>query len=294
MDFGEHMATADQAEPTVCGPEESDGPIIPSVSIEALLGRRAAAVACLERIRDAAAEFTTIGETLELGKGYDGSTAQFKWREPLDGHRSDGRPVVADASWFERSKKAIDAALWEYLLALSGMRTFMDAQAKREWAEVINKLATPELTADVVHATFSELRNQRGQFFERGVVKVYRRLSWDYKTNKPYRFGKRLILRRVIDSMGFASQDTCEALDDLVRACCILTKTPEPDHRQGLYRALSASLDRKPREWSNEYLHIRTFKNGNGHLTFKRLDLVKELNLILHKHHPNSLAAEVR
>lgn len=294
MDSGERMASPDQGEPTVCEPVESDSPIIPSLSIEALLARRDAAVACLERIRDAAAEYADIGETLELGKGYDGPTAQYKWREPLDGHRSDGLPVVADSKWFARSKKAIDAALWEYLLALSGMRTFMDAQAKREWSEVIDKLNTPELTADVVHATFADLRSRREGFFERGVVSLFRRLSWHYKTNKPQRFGKRLILKHVIDAYGFASQSTCEALDDLIRACHILDKKPEPDHRQGIYRALSAGLDRKPREWQDEYLHIRTFKNGNGHLTFRRLDLVEELNLILHKHHPDALAPDLR
>lgn len=265
------------------------------MSITALLARRDAAIACLERIRDAATEYAAIGETLELGKGYDGPTAQYKWSEPLGGHRNDGLPSVSDTEWFVRSRKAIDAALWEYLLALSGMRTFMDAQAKREWAKVINELDTPELTEDVVHTTFADLRDRRSGFFERGVVSLFRRLSWDYKTNKPQRFGKRLILKHVVDIYGFANQGACEALDDLVRACRLLDKKPEPDHRQGLYRALSApSMNRKPREWRDEYLHIRTYLNGNGHITFLRTDLVAKLNRILHKNCPDALPQETR
>jgi hypothetical protein len=274
--------------------DDGPGDIIPSLSIEALLARRDAAVSALERIRDAASEYATIGEALTLGVGYDGPTAQHKWGEPLGGGRHDALPPVADEKWFERSKKTVDAALWEHLLALSGLRTFLDAQAKRDWSEAIEKLTAPELTAANIRETFRELHGRRGEFFERGVVKLFRRLSWDYKTNKPQRFGKRIILKYVIDAYGFASQTTCEALDDLIRAFHLLDKQPEPDHRQGIYRALSAGLDRKPREWSNAYLHIRTFKNGNGHLTFLREDLVQELNLVLHKHHPNSLPPEIR
>lgn len=268
--------------------------IIPSLSIEALLSRRDAAVRCLERIRDAAAEYAEIGQALKLGAGYDQATAQHKWREPLESNRGH-LPAVADDGWFERSRKAVDAALWEHLLALSGMRTFMDAQAKKEWAEVIDKLTTPELTAEVVHETFRALRERRGEFFERGVVKLFRRLSWDYRTNRPQKFGKRIILRHVVDGCGFASSGTCEALDDLVRALHILDRTPEPDHRRSAYSALSnGGMDRGPREWGNDYLHVRTFKNGNGHVTFLRENLVGELNLILHKHHPDALPPEIR
>lgn len=273
---------------------DAAGSIIPSLSIEALLARRDAAVRCLERIRDTVAEYAEIGQALTLGVGYDHPTAQYKWREPLDGNRSDGKPAVTHKEWFERSKKAVDAALWEHLLALSGMRTFMDAQAKAEWAEVIEKLSTPELTADIVHETFRALRERRGEFFERGVVKLFRKLSWDYKTNKPQRFGKRIILKWVVDSLGFAGQTTCEALDDLNRAFHLLDKQPEPDHRRGAYHALSSSLNRGPREWSTPYLHVRTFKNGNGHVTFLRAELVEELNRILHKHHPNALPPDLR
>ncbi|ONZ24329.1 hypothetical protein A8F44_22135, partial [Burkholderia cenocepacia] len=39
---------------------------------------------------------------------------------------------------------------------------------------------------------------------------------------------------------------------------------------------------------------LRWFKNGNGHLTFKRADLVDRMNLILAKHYPNALASEAR
>jgi len=45
-------------------------------------------------------------------------------------------------------------------------------------------------------------------------------------------------------------------------------------------------------EAENDYFHLRWFKNGNGHLTFKRADLVEQMNRILAKHYPNALASE--
>lgn len=270
------------------------GSIIPSLSIDALLARRDAAVACLERIAQAAAEYGEIGKALDLGKGYDHATAKYKWDEPLEGGRHDALPNVAHDGWLEQSRKAVDAALWEYLLALSGLRTFLDAEAKKDWAEAIDKRNTPELTAQNIHDTFRAMHARRDDFFERGVVKVFRRLSWDYKTNKPQRFGKKLIMRYVIDSMGFATQSTCEALDDLIRAMHVLDKKPEPDHRRGAWNALSKSMSLDRREWETDYFHLKTFKNGNGHLVFKRLDLVEDLNRILHNHHPDALPPELR
>lgn len=270
------------------------GFIVPSLSIEALLIRRDAAIAALERIRDAAAEYHTIGQALALGVGYNEATAQHKWAEPLDGGRYDGLPAISHDAWFEHSRKAIDAALWEHLLALSGLRTFLDAQAKQEWSEAIQKLKTPELTEQNIRDTFESLHARRSEFFERGVVKLFRELSWDYKTNKPQRFGKRLILKWLTDAFGFANSRTCEALDDLIRAFYLLDGKPEPDHRQGVYSALSSGLSREPRQWSNAYLHVRTFKNGNGHVTFLREELVVKLNHILHRHHPDALPAETR
>lgn len=41
----------------------------------------------------------------------------------------------------------------------------------------------------------------------------------------------------------------------------------------------------------NEYLQIRVYKNGNGHVTFKRPELVDRMNLIIAKHFPGALPA---
>ncbi|MCS6515129.1 DUF4942 domain-containing protein, partial [Burkholderia thailandensis] len=83
-------------------------------------------------------------------------------------------------------------------------------------------------------------------------------------------------------------------LDDLTRVCCILDGKPEPDHRHGADGLFSEAPQARRTEAENAYFHLRFFKNGNGHLTCKRLDLVEKMNQILAKHYPNALASEAR
>jgi hypothetical protein len=127
--------------------------IIPSLSMEALIARREAALAALRKIRDAVAEFEANGETLKLGEDYGHhSRAGSKWTEPVCGGRS-WEHAVNGLGWFEWASKNVDSALWEHLLALSGLRTFLDAEAKKDWDEAIEKNKTPELTAPVKACT---------------------------------------------------------------------------------------------------------------------------------------------
>ncbi|WP_149000120.1 DUF4942 domain-containing protein, partial [Shigella sonnei] len=59
------------------------------------------------------------------------------------------------------------------------------------------------------------------QTFEQGLIDVYRKLSWDYRTNNPCRLGKKIIIENLLYrwSNGRVTLDCSgrEALDDLVR-----------------------------------------------------------------------------
>lgn len=144
-----------------------------------------------------------------------------------------------------------------------------------------------------IEATFTHLYGARGGMFERGVLACFRRLSWDYRTNQPFKFGKRIIVKYLL-SQGSTNHRVTNELDDLIRVFCVLDGKPEPDHRHGAYALVWNARHERRTEAENDYLHLRWFKNGNGHLTFKRLDLVEKINVILAKHYPNALASEVR
>jgi hypothetical protein len=262
---------------------------IPSISLQALLQRRDAAVERLQTIFQAVKEYGEIGDALAMvikqGDHEYTSNAGYKFRASFDRHSSDG---VGTPCWLTKATACVDASLWDLLLDGSGLRTFLDAAARREWDQQIEKGETPPLTADNIRATFAALHSHRGEFFERGVVGVFRSLSWEFRTNLPRMFGKRIIVGCLTDSCGHPCQRASDSLDDLLRAFHVLDGKPEPDHRSGVRSRLWAHRDRKAL-LEDPYLSIRIFKNGNGHVALLRQDLVEELNRIIARAFPNAL-----
>ena len=264
--------------------------LVPSVSIDNLLAQRDAIV---ERLRRAAELLSEVEELSHSAFGDDSMAAPS-----LECRRNH----VYFPDGIQELVKRVDATAWDFLMERSGLRTFMDAAARAKWQTEVSERRVPELTMENIEATFRELFSARRDMFERGVVEVFRHLSWDYKTNNPRLFGKRIILRNVVDSWGTSANRYvsgpnsagCDRLDDLVRVMSVLDGKPEPDHRQGVYPTLREVI-RFDRELPSDpvviadLLSVRCFRNGNGHITFLRADLIEQLNVIIAKHHPRAL-----
>ncbi len=265
--------------------------LVPGLSIDQLLQRRDDMVT---RIRSA---HRLLGEADQLAEALFGDENR--------GHRLDLQTSSSHKSFTctggdEKLIREIDGRAWSYLLQKSGLQTFLDAAAREKWRHAINKNDVPPLTRANIEGTFTHLYETRGEMFERGVLAVFHALSWDYKTNSPVRFGKRLILRRIVDVWGFGkdvyisgvAHGGADQLDDLIRVLSVLDGKPEPDHRQGTYHRLCEAKWPKAAPVADlDYFTVRGFRNGNGHLTFTCPDLVDRLNQILAKHHPNALPA---
>lgn len=265
--------------------------LVPSASLSALLQSRDAILERIEKAMALMAEVRTIGAGAFTGwwnghfelqsSGYRRGSAAFNV-ENLD-------------MW----KKTVDAEGWDHLLKVMGLRTFMSAEARKKWDADINAHAFPELTRENVEATFGALYARRSTMFEDGVIQVFRSLSYCYKTNCPRMFGKRLVLRGVVNPRSRFWPESVthgrgvDSLDDLLRVMHVVDGKPEPDHRQGAYRLLNEA------KWPScgpfelhGYVSLRGFKNGNCHLTFLRPDLVEKLNGILAKNSPGCLPAK--
>lgn len=275
----------------------TDLPLIPSVSIAALLQRRNDILA---NLREA---FERIRRAKELAKntGFPGieftAYRQMRGRAPVIATQRDptwdgggGAGALEDVVEFAR--QVVDAGAWAFLMDQSGLRTFMSEKARAEWdAALTDGAAVPPLTKETIIATFQGLHERRGEMLDEGIAEIFHSLSWNYKSNSPVMFGKRLVLRHVVSAWGGSRQ--LDKLDDLERVFFKSDNKPEPDHRSAL-----ASQIRRQRcgnsafTVEDEYLTVRIFKNGNGHLTFKRPDLVDELNRIIARIHPNALPAD--
>lgn len=276
--------------------------LVPSVSIENLVNQRAAVV---DKINAAAAlirEASSLAGAAHLGmpsiniclgysRGHGERSIAAGYLHPKSNGDTLKREEADRREVAEMIRVGVDSTAWQYLMHESGMRSLMDAQARDKWDKAIHEGDIPELTAANIRSTFGMLRDSRGEIFERGVIACFKSLAWCYKTNLPQKFGKRIVVRFLTGGYNSSTNH----LDDLVRVLSVLDGKPEPDHRNGIGAAISnAGLSgwlRKAGTVETDYLTIKTFKNGNGHVTFKRPELVDKMNLIIAKHYPGALPA---
>lgn len=264
--------------------------VVPSVSIENMLRKRTAVVDRLQQIVDLTREAEEISVSAGLGSmGWIIDDLRYQECRTLD------------RSFLESCTKRMDVCGWRTLMSESGLWSFMDAKAREDWNKRLEKFEAPEFTADNINATFSMLYASRGEIFERGVINVFQQLSWHYRTNLPHKFGKRLILsallyERLGKGVGYGSPHhrTTDKLDDLLRVLYVLDRKPEPDHRNGSYVMVADGIHEGKAGTENDYIRLKWFKNGNGHLEFRRLDLVEKMNAIIAKHFPNALPTPYR
>jgi hypothetical protein len=264
--------------------------LVPSVSIDNLLQQRDAIVGRIEKIAELVHEMTALSQAAISS---DDAVPSLECRRCCGSIPDHMAPII----W------RIDAAFWSYLMSQSGLRSLMDAKARAEWDRSLYETKdVPPLTRDTIRETFSALYDRRGEMFERGVVSVFRSLSWDYKTNQPHLFGKKIIIERVLDIWN-ASADRryssgpswtgCDRLDDLLRVMLVLDGQPEQDHRQGAYHVLREHFGyvRHSEEKISlaGMISVRCYRNGNAHVVFLRPDLVEKMNEIVARWHPGAL-----
>jgi hypothetical protein len=265
------------------------GNLVPSVQIDALLAQREQILIHVRQALDLLVTADRLAVDAGFGSHWQGLAEQIERtrysrfgaadRDSTD-YAANPAPEVG-----ELYAKDLDAGGWDYLLRASGLRTFMDSTAREQWGKTIQEKKAPPFTRDNITATFQSLHAARADMVERGVIEVFRGLSWHYKTNQPVRFGKRLIVSYL---RGYRCRST-DQLDDLMRALCLYDGQPEPDHRNGIGAQVRAAESEGKSAFETAYFSLRWYKNGNGHVTFKCPALIDRLNAIIAKHYPGAL-----
>lgn len=268
--------------------------VVPSISIEAVLMRRNLAIAkagegidALRECAQIAAQSGFQAPEVAIMQGY---TSRVSRRMTSYHHAADERGEL-----METIRTEIDRSVWVMLMNESGMLSLMDAKARADWNDQMHSSTIPAVTREAIESTFGELHEKRVDIFERGVVNVFRSLSWCYKRNLPQKFGKRIIVSYVTyksigSGIGGANHSKTDQLDDLERVFHIIDGRPEPDHRSGWYhRVYEAARQPAPHAVASPYMAARLHKNGNAHIEFLRLDIVDRMNAILAKHYGNAL-----
>lgn len=263
--------------------------LICSTSIERIVTGRDAALKQIEQLIQQLDSISRL--TSEIG----GGTAQ-DWAMKA-GHRYDNWLTEKADKAMPAVTRNIDRSIWRDLMLRSGMMALMDAQARDQWHKNLEEGDLPAISEANILSTFEQLHLNKMNVFERGIINVFKGLSWDYKTNSPCSFGKKIIVNNLVthNRWGFSLNWGWrrDQLADLERMLFLLDGKPIPDNRGDVTIRLMDHIRDNPSKdiYEDDFFSIRYFRKGTAHITFKRCDLTEKMNDIVAKYYPWMLAA---
>ncbi|HDH0696982.1 TPA: DUF4942 domain-containing protein [Klebsiella aerogenes] len=262
--------------------------VICSTSIERIVTGRNTAIAQIETLMQQLDDISALTSSVGGGKSNEWGVRQYRY----DCWLMD-KPETA----IKAITQNIDRSIWKDLMNKSGMLALMDAQARNEWYNSLEKEDIPAVSEENILSTFEQLHLNKGEVFERGVINVFKGLSWDYRTNSPCKFGAKIIVCGLVkfDRWGFGLSWGWQRdrLTDLERMLMLLDGKPVPDNRADVTRRLGDHIhsNRHSNRYEDEMFTIKYFQKGTAHITFKQPELVDKLNDIIARHYPGTLAA---
>lgn len=276
-----------QHDPEILSTTQHD--IICSTSIERIVSGRNAALVRIESIIKQLDAISDLTASIGGGRADDWAIRQGNrydcWLvEPVD----KALPIIT---------RNIDRSLWRDLMLKSGMLSLMDAAAKTQWASDLESGELPEISEANILSTFEQLHASKADVFERGVINVFKGLSWDYKSNHPCYFSKKIIVNNLVrhDKWGYSLNWGWrrDQVADLERMLHLLDGKAIPDNRGDITSRLGDYIRDNPhaQSFDDDYFTVKYFQKGTGHITFKRPELVEKLNNIVAKHYSGMLAS---
>ena len=263
--------------------------VICSTSIERIVTGRNAALAQIEALIQQLNDISTLTRSIGGKTALDWAMKQ----EFRCGCWLMEKPETA----MKAITRNLDRGIWRDLMKKSGMLSIMDAQARDQWYRNLEGENIPAVSEANILSTFEQLHLNKGDVFERGVINVFKGLSWDYKSNSPCKFGKKIIVTGLVkyDRWGFGLNWGWrrDRLSDLERMLMLLDGKPVPDNRADITRRLADHIhaNRHSNRYEDEMFSIKYFQKGTAHITFKRPELVDKMNDIIARHYPGMLAS---
>ncbi|OMQ18932.1 DUF4942 domain-containing protein [Serratia oryzae] len=266
--------------------------VICSTSIERIVTGRNAALAQIEALIHQLEDISAITSSIGGGIARDWAMRQdFRCGCWLMEKAETAMPVIT---------RNLDRDIWQDLMKKSGMLSVMDAQARDQWYRNLESKDLPAISTESIYSTFEQLHRDKGEVFERGVINVFKSLSWHYKTNSPCKFGKKIIVNGLVsyNQWGFTLNHSYrrDQLADLERMLFLLEGKAIPDNRRDvtarLYDHISAHR-LKAEVYEDEYFSIKYFMKGSAHLAFRKPELMDKMNDIIAKHYPGVLPERV-
>ncbi|NDO82721.1 restriction endonuclease subunit M [Citrobacter sp. NCU1] len=264
--------------------------VICSTRIERIVTGRNAALKQIEQLIQQLDAISRL--TSEIGGG-----AAQDWAMKV-GYRYDSWMTENADKALPAITRNIDRSIWRDLMLKSGMMALMDAQARDQWHKNLEEGDLPAIDEANILSTFEQLHLNKMDVFERGIINVFKGLSWDYKTNRPCSFGKKIIVSNLVthNHWGFSLNWGWrrDQLADLERMLFLLDGKPIPDNRGDVTTRLMDHIRANPSKdaYEDDFFSIRYFQKETAHITFKRYDLTEKMNDIVAKHSLGMLEAK--
>ncbi|HEM8563022.1 TPA: DUF4942 domain-containing protein [Citrobacter farmeri] len=262
--------------------------VICSTSIERIVTGRNAALSLTEILIHQLSDISALTDSIGGGKANEWGVRQYRYDCWLM-----EKPETA----MKAITRNIDRSIWKDLMQRSGMLALMDAAARNEWYNSLEKDDIPAISEANILSTFEQLHLSKGEVFERGVINVFKGLSWNYKTNSPCKFGSKIIVSGLVkyDRWGFGLNWGWQRdrLADLERMLMLLDRKPIPDNRADVTCRLGDHIHENGHNnrYEDDMFAIKYFQKGTAHITLKRPDLVDQLNDIIARYYSGTLAA---
>ena len=259
--------------------------VICSTSIERIVTGRNAALAQIETLIQQLDDISTLTSNIGGGKANEWGVRQYRY---------DCWLMDIPETAMKAITQNIDRRIRKDLMNKSGMLALMDEQSRDEWYNSLEKDDIPAISEENILSTFEQLHQSKAEVFERGIINVFKGLSWDYKSNSPCKFGKKIIVDGLVqyDRWGFHFRHGSrrEQLADLDSMLNLLDGKPVPENRNDLSVRLDAHISKQHASvYEDEYVEIRYFQKGTGHIIFKRSDLIDKMNEIVARYFPATL-----
>jgi hypothetical protein len=263
--------------------------LILSTSIERVVTGRDSALKQIEQLIEQLDAISRLTSEIGGGRAQD-------WAMKV-GHGYDGWMTENTEKALPAITRNIDRSIWRDLMLKSGMMALMDAQARDQWHKNLEEGELPAISVANILTTFEQLHLNKMDVFERGIINIFKGLSWDYKTNSPCSFSKKIIINNLVshNRWGFSLNWGWrrDQLADLERMLFLLDGKPIPDNRGDVTIRLMDHIRDNPSKdiYEDDFFSIRYFQKGTAHITFKRYDPTEKMNDIVAKHYPGMLAA---
>jgi len=170
---------------------------------------------------------------------------------------------------------------WRYLLDQMQVWSIMSDSARNHLQNQIKDNNLPEITHENVLGTFQQFYQNADMLFQDAIKEVFNFLRpgrWNkHKTNKQFMIGPKVIITCCMNSYGtnHYKDQNLRALDNVFHR---LDGKSAPKYPDGLVTTVNQAMRERKTEIETQYFRCRWYRNGNLHMEFKRIDLLKQLN----------------